>query len=93
MSSDIFKRAPHNPPHPFLPNTLYMLRASIYQKESLISSPKRKREWIEAFLNAAEIYKGQVMARVILHNHYHAIAQSPEDAETFFSEVDDVPEF
>ncbi len=82
MSNDIFKRAPHNPPHLFISNTLYMLTTSTYQKEPLISSPERKREWIEAFLNAAKIYKWQVIAWVTLHNHYHAIVQSPEDAET-----------
>ena len=82
MNNDIFKRAPHNPPHLFLPNTLYMLTASIYQKVNLIESPQRKLEWRDAFLEAAKIYEWQVVAWVVLHNHYHAIVQSPEKAET-----------
>jgi putative transposase len=82
MNDNTFKRAPHNPPHLFLPNTFYMLTASTYQKEPLISDPKRKLKWIESFLKAAEIYKWQIIAWVILHNHYHAILQSPENAAT-----------
>lgn len=80
--NDILKRAPHNPPHLFMPNTAYMLTASIYQHEPLMFSPKRKMEWIASFLNAAEIYQWQVIAWVILHDHYHAVVQSPDHAES-----------
>lgn len=82
MKNDIFKRAPHNPPHLFLPNTLYMLTASIYQKEPLLMPSKRKMEWLASFLKAAEIHKWQIVAWVILHDHYHAVVQSPENAKT-----------
>ncbi len=82
MNNDIFKTAPHNPPHLFLPNVLYMLTASIYQKEYLILSSQRKQECRDAFYKAAKIYNWQIVAWVVLHNHYHAIVQSPEKAET-----------
>jgi REP-associated tyrosine transposase len=82
MKNAIFKRAPHNPPHLFLPNTLYMLTASTYQYEPLMQSSKRKMEWLAAFLKAADIYQWQVIAWVILQNHYHAIVQAPNDADT-----------
>ena len=82
MINPIFKRAPHNPPHLFLPNAIYMLTASIYQKEPLIASSKRKMEWVGAFYKAAEIYGWQIIAWAILHNHYHAVLQSPEDSGT-----------
>lgn len=82
MNHDIFKRTLHNPPHLFSPNTIYMLTASIYQREPLIKSSTRKREWVEAFLKSAEIYDWQVVAWVVLSNHYHAIIQSPEKPET-----------
>ena len=55
MKSEIFKAAPHNPPHLFLPGTLYMLTASIYQKEHLIQSSQRKQEWRNTFYEAAKI--------------------------------------
>lgn len=82
MNTDIFKRAPHNPPHLFLPNTLYMLTASTYQREHLMRLPDRKMDWLESFLKAAEIYEWGVIAWVILQNHYHAIVQSPDNART-----------
>ena len=80
MPDAIFKTAPYNPPHLFVANTLYMLTASIYGKASLIESPQRKAEWRDAFYEAAEIYHWQIVAWVVLHNHYHAIVQSPEYA-------------
>lgn len=82
MYTDIFKRAPHNPPHLFLPDTYYMLTASTYQKEPIMESSARKRDWVEAFLKAAEIYKWQAIAWVVLNNHYHGIVKSPDDAHT-----------
>ena len=82
MNTDIFKRAPHNPPHLFLPDTYYMLTASTFRQESLLLSPQRKMEWLESFLNAANIYQWQIIAWVILNNHYHAILRSPEKAGT-----------
>lgn len=74
--------APHNPPHLFLPHALYMLTTSIYQHENLIQSPNRKLQWVESFLKSAEIYNWQIVVWVVLHNHYHAIVQSPDKAET-----------
>jgi len=80
MTDIIFETAPHNPPHLFVANTVYMLTASIYEKAHLMKSPQRKAEWRDAFYEAAKIYQWQIIAWVILHNHYHAIVQSPENA-------------
>jgi len=80
MFNAIFKTAPYNPPHLFVADTLYMLTASIYEKKDLIKSPQRKQEWREAFYAAAKIYHWQIVAWVVLPNHYHAIVQSPEHA-------------
>ena len=82
MNTYIFKRAPHNPPHLFLPNVLYMLTASTYQSEDLIRSSERKLQWIESFHKSAKIHNWQIVAWVVLHNHYHVIVQSPEKAGT-----------
>lgn len=80
MSEIIFKTALHNPPHLFVADTLYMLTASIYKKADLMRSPQRKLEWQEAFHEAAKIYQWQIVAWVILNNHYHAIVRSLEHA-------------
>ena len=75
---DVFKKAQHNPPHLFIPDTVYMLTASTYQKESIIHTPERKAEWRDAFFKASEIYHWRVIAWVVLHNHYHATVESPD---------------
>lgn len=59
-----------------------MLTASSYKNEHLIRSSSRKLQWIESFLKSAGIYKWQIVAWVVLNNHYHAIVQSPEKAKT-----------
>ena len=81
MFNAIFKTAPYNPPHLFVADTLYMLTASIYEKANLLKSSDRKLGWCEAFQEAARIYQWQIVAWVVLHNHYHAIVHSPEHAD------------
>ena len=80
MSDAIFKTALHDPPHLFVANTLYMLTGSIYEQVHRMRSPQRKAEWRDAFQGAAKIYGWQIIAWVVLDNHYHAIVQSPEHA-------------
>ena len=82
MNDIIFKKAPHNPPHLFVPDAIYMLTASVYDRKPLIVSSKRKRDWTTAFQNAAEIHGWQIIAWVVLHNHYHAIVQSPDNVDS-----------
>jgi len=77
---DVFKPHQHNPPHLFRPNSVYMLTASTYQKENIIKSSERKNQFRDAFFKAAELYKWQVIAWVILNNHYHVMVESPENA-------------
>jgi putative transposase len=81
MSEVFFKIAPHNPPHLFVADAFYMLTGAIYGKVPLMISDQRKGEWRDAFYKAATIYRWQIVAWVVLHNHYHAIVQSPEQAD------------
>jgi putative transposase len=76
--NDIFKEALRNPPHLFRANVIYMLTASIYQNKQIILSEARKLQWRDAFLKAAVLYHWRVIAWVVLHNHYHAIVESPD---------------
>lgn len=85
MNELLFKTAPHNPPHLFVPNNLYMLTASIYEQVHLIESPQRKAEWREAFHEAAEIYKWQIINYAVYLDQGFDI--------TGMDEVNDVPEF
>src|SRR5215210_6827066 len=80
MPDAVFKTAPHNPPHLFVAHTMYMLTGSIYERAHLMASRQRKKEWRDAFHAAAKIYEWQIVAWTVLHNHYHAIVQAPENA-------------
>jgi putative transposase len=76
---DVFKKAPHNPPHLFRPNAIYMLTASTYENKPFMATAERKTDFHNAFLEAAKIYQWTIIAWVILHDHYHAILESPEN--------------
>jgi len=76
---DVFKKALHNPPHLFRPNAIYMLTGSTYKGEPIIATAQRKNEWHNVFLESARIYGWKSIAWVVLHNHYHAILQAPEN--------------
>jgi putative transposase len=78
MPNAIFKAAPYNPPHLFVSQAVYMLTGSIYQRTPLMELHQRKAEWRDAFHEAARLSQWGVIAWVVLNNHYHAIAQSPE---------------
>jgi putative transposase len=93
MTEILFKTAPHNPPHWFVPNALYMLTAAIYRGVDLIESPKRKTQWRDAFYESAKIYQWQIIAWVVLQNHYHVIVQSPEPANNLFKFINSYHKF
>ena len=93
MSDAIFKTAPHNPPHLFIADTLYMLTASTYGKANLIASDQRKTESSEAFHEAAKIYQWQIIAWVVLHDHYHAIVRSAKDAGNLWKFINSYHKF
>lgn len=76
---NFYRNAPHNPPHWFQPNTMYMLTASIYQNQPLILSTERKTTWRDSFLKAAALYNWIVIAWVVLNNHYHAMVKAPDN--------------
>lgn len=76
--NNIFKSAP-NPPHWFQANATYMLTASVYQNQHLIFPPERKIAWRDSFIEAATLYNWQIMAWVVLNNHYHAMVEAPEN--------------
>jgi putative transposase len=79
MPDSIFKSGHKTPPHLFVADWFYMLTGATYKQQPLIRSDDRKKEWINAFLSASESYHWDVLAWVVLDNHYHAILKSPED--------------
>jgi putative transposase len=70
---------PHAPLHKTLVKGTYMVTAATYKKVSYFHSPARIQ------LQLAKSYQWQLQAWAVLANHYHFIAQSPQDPKTLTS--------
>lgn len=77
-----YKVYPHNPPHYFLPNVMYMVTGSILHKHNLLGETKRKKFVLQTLLEKAKFFNWDLQAWSILNNHYHFIAESPENPNT-----------
>ena len=80
--SDIFKFYPHNPPHYFVSNAMYMVTGAILHNQHLLSEDSRKEFVLQMLFERASLPGWNLQAWAILNNHYHLVAQAPEDATT-----------
>lgn len=76
---DIYKIYPHNPPHLFRPNAIYMVTGAILYKQPLINTPEKKSIVCRTLFERARLLKWELQAWAILHNHYHFIGLAPEN--------------
>lgn len=79
---DIYKTYPHNPPHYFVPNAMYIVTGSLLYKKRLLTDDKRKSLVLEILLERAAHWDWELEAWAVLENHYHFIARAPENALT-----------
>ncbi len=78
----IYKVYLHNPPHYFVPNAMYMVTGSILHKQHLLSEDRRKEFFLQTLFERANLFFWNMEAWSALDNHYHFVAQAPEDAMT-----------
>ncbi len=78
----IYKVYLHNPPHYFVPNAMYMVTGSILHKQHLLSEDRRKEFFLQTLFKRANLLFWNMEAWSALDNHYHFVAQAPEDAMT-----------
>jgi putative transposase len=79
---DIYKVYLHNPPHYFVPNAMYMVTGAILHKQHLLREDGRKEFFMRILFEKAGTLNWQLEAWAVLHNHYHFIAQAPENSTT-----------
>ncbi|MFN8413665.1 MAG: transposase [Anaerolineales bacterium] len=79
---EIYKTYLHNPPHYFVPNAMYIVTGAILYNKRLLYDDKRKHLVQEILFERAAHWNWQLEAWAILENHYHFIAQAPENALT-----------
>jgi REP element-mobilizing transposase RayT len=76
---DIFKVYPHNPPHYFVPNAMYMVTGAILHNQYLLKEDRKKGQVLRTLHERSDLLGWQLEAWAILNNHYHFIAQAPKN--------------
>lgn len=79
---DIYKPYPHNPPHYFVSNAMYIVTGAILYNQHFLIDDKRKTLICETLFERASHWGWELEAWVVLENHYHFIGQAPENALT-----------
>ncbi len=79
---DIYKTYPHNPPHYFVSNSLYIVTGSTLYNKHLLTNITHKRIVCDILFERASHWGWELEAWAILENHYHFIARAPENALT-----------
>jgi len=80
--NDIYKTYPHNPPHYFVSNAIYMVTGSTLYNKRLLMNDERKSLVLDTLFERATHWGWNLEAWAILDNHYHFIAHAPENALT-----------
>jgi len=63
----------HGPPHPFRENGAYLITAANFEHKEVMSSPERRTDFQELLLEGFREIKAEIIAWVILPNHYHVL--------------------
>ena len=77
---EIYKVYPHNPPHLFKPCAIYMITGATLYKRPLIDSESKKIYFCKILFQRIKKFSWSLEAWAVLPNHYHFIAQAPENA-------------
>ncbi len=77
----------HGPTHLFVPNALYFVTGGTYYKERFFNTPGRLTLLWNELLRQAERFSWQFHAWAILQNHYHFVAQAPDEPKTLRSMI------
>ncbi len=72
---------PHAPPHLLEQAGVYMVTCGTYLKAHHFNSPERRQLLYDTLLAAAQEAGWKLHAWAVFANHYHFIANSPEDAK------------
>jgi putative transposase len=65
---------PHAPPHPFRAAGAYLITTANFEHKSVMKSPARRSEFEVLLLNTLKQTADEIIAWVILSNHYHFLA-------------------
>ena len=80
----------HGPTHLFKPGAAYIVTAGSYQKLSYWNTPAKRNHFLEEFFRLAQQYQWSIEAWALMDNHYHFVAQAPDDSNTLTSMIRDL---
>lgn len=63
----------HAPPHPFRKEGVYMISVANFEHRAIMNSSKRRTEFEIRLLNAIKEITDELIAWVVLPNHYHVL--------------------
>jgi putative transposase len=80
MNTGVYKTRLHASPHWFVPNAIYMVTGAVLYQQSLLNTNEKLTNFCETLVERANILGWILEAWVVMANHYHFIARSPENA-------------
>lgn len=75
----MYKQYPHNPPHLFIPNSIYMITSGLINKKPILDTDYRKQLVCDILFQQTYRLGWILEAWAVLSNHYHFIARSPDN--------------
>ena len=78
----VYREWAHAPSHLFTPNAAYIVTAGTYHKALLFDTAEKRDFLLWSLFDEAERWKWELQAWAVMGNHYHFVAQAPDDAET-----------
>jgi putative transposase len=88
-----FKRYIHAPAHYFESHATYIVTAGTLKKEHLINSDQKKECVLTNLRQEIEKYKWELLAWVILINHYHILLKASDHASSLAQLIRNVHTF
>ena len=71
---------PHQPPHPGLNDTIYLLTAACYQHHHHINTAERRDQLLDGLFHEFTHHGMEIRSWVVLTNHYHLLVNVNEFA-------------
>lgn len=80
--NEAYKVYPHNPPHYFVSNAMYMVTGAILHNQPILNEDRKKQLILDILLDRSKYLGWHLEAWAILNNHYHFISKAPDNAGT-----------
>ena len=93
MINGTYKTYEHNPPHLFQSNAKYFITGASYKHVHYMKSDEAKDIFLNYLFKSFEHYNWKIEDWVVLDNHYHLMANAPENAETLAQVINNVHRF